>query len=159
LYDTYTITFTENTVTASPNFAPSSDSLVLRVYRSGALQILHNGQDEETIDLSNQAQVSGTLLTKSEAILALRQPLCLIEYISINADAYNWGSFSDGIKWVSDHPESVGVYYRQGGLWDNIEDLPYETYVPQSEMAISATDDVKNVTITATHAATGMTDS
>ena len=159
LYDTYTITFTENTVTASPNFAPSSDSLVLRVYRSGALQILHNGQDGETIDLSNQAQVSGTLLTKSEDILALRQQLGLIEYIGINADAYNWGSFSDGIKWVSDHPESVGVYYRQGGLWDNIEDLPYETYVPQSEMAISATDDVKNVTITATHAATGMTDS
>lgn len=159
LYDTYTITFTENTVTASPNFAPSSDSLVLRVYRSGALQILHNGQDVETIDLSNQAQVSGTLLTKSEDILALRQQLGLIEYIGINADAYNWGSFSDGIKWVSDHPESVGVYYRQGGLWDNIEDLPYETYVPQSEMAVSATDDVKNVTITATHAATGMTDS
>lgn len=159
LYDTYTITFTENTVTASPNFAPSSDSLVLRVYRSGALQILHNGQDGETIDLSNQAQVSGTLPTKSEDILALRQQLGLIEYIGINADAYNWGSFSDGIKWVSDHPESVGVYYRQGGLWDNIEDLPYETYVPQSEMAISATDDVKNVTITATHAATGMTDS
>ncbi len=159
LYDTYTITFTENTVTASPNFAPSSDSLVLRVYRSGALQILHNGQEVETIDLSNQAQVSGTLLTKSEDILALRQQLGLIEYIGINADAYNWGSFSDGIKWVSDHPESVGVYYRQGGLWDNIEDLPYETYVPQSEMAVSATDDVKNVTITATHAATGMTDS
>ena len=159
LYDTYTITFTENTVTASPNFAPSSDSLVLRVYRSGALQILHNGQDGETIDLSNQAQVSGTLPTKSEDILALRQQLGLIEYIGINADAYNWGSFSDGIKWVSDHPESVGVYYRQGGLWDNIEDLPYETYVPQSEMAVSATDDVKNVTITATHAATGMTDS
>ncbi len=159
LYDTYTITFTENTVTASPNFAPSSDSLVLRVYRSGALQILHNGQDEETIDLSNQAQGSGTLPTKSEDILALRQQLGLIEYIGINADAYNWGSFSDGIKWVSDHPESVGVYYRQGGLWDNIEDLPYETYVPQSEMAVSATDDVKNVTITATHAATGMTDS
>lgn len=159
LYDTYTITFTENTVTASPNFAPSSDSLVLRVYRNGALQILHNGQDVETIDLSNQAQVSGTLPTKSEDILALRQQLGLIEYIGINADAYNWGSFSDGIKWVSDHPESVGVYYRQGGLWDNIEDLPYETYVPQSEMAVSATDDVKNVTITATHAATGMTDS
>ena len=159
LYDTYTITFTENTVTASPNFAPSSDSLVLRVYRSGALQILHNGQEGETIDLNNQAQVSGTLPTKSEDILALRQELGLIEYISINADAYNWSSFSDGIEWVSDHPESVGVYYRQGGLWDNIKDLPYETYVPQSQMAVSATDDIKNVTITATHAATGMTDS
>ena len=39
LYDTYTITFTENE-TGSANFAPSSDSIVLRVYRSGALEIV-----------------------------------------------------------------------------------------------------------------------
>lgn len=67
--------------------------------------------------------MSGKLPTDSEKILELRQELGLIEYVSINADAYNWSSFRDGIKWVSDHPEVVGVYYRQGGLWDNIEDL------------------------------------
>lgn len=153
LYDTYTITFTENE-TGSANFAPSSDSIVLRVYRSGALEIV----GDDTIELDNTSKVSGKLPTDSEGILELRQELGLIEYVSINADAYNWSSFRDGIKWVSDHPEVVGVYYRQGGLWDNIEDLGYETYLPQTQMAVSSTTD-GTATITATHVATGMNDS
>ena len=153
LYDTYTITFTENE-TGSANFAPSCDSIVLRVYRSGALEI----QPQGPISLDNSSKVNGTLPTDSAAILALRQELGLIEYVSINADAYNWSSFRDGIQWMSDHPEVVGVYYRQGGLWDNIEDLDYETYLPQTQMAVSATAD-GTATITATHAATGMRDS
>ena len=153
LYDTYTITFTENE-TGSANFAPSSDSIVLRVYRSGALEIV----GDDTIELDNTSKVSGKLPTDSEKILELRQELGLIEYVSINADAYNWSSFRDGIKWVSDHPEVVGVYYRQGGLWDNIEDLGYETYLPQTQMAVSSTTD-GTATITATHDATNMSDS
>ena len=153
LYDTYTITFAENE-TGSANFAPSSDSIVLRVYRSSALEI----QPEGPVSLDNSSKVNGTLPTDSAAILALRQELGLIEYVSINADAYNWSSFRDGIQWVSDHPEVVGVYYRQGGLWDNIEDLDHETYLPQTQMAVSATAD-GTATITATHAATGMSDS
>lgn len=153
LYDTYTITFTENE-TGSANFAPSSDSIVLRVYRSGALEIV----GDDTIELDNTSKVNGKLPTDSEGILELRQELGLIEYVSINADAYNWSSFRDGIKWVSDHPEVVGVYYRQGGLWDNIEDLGYETYLPQTQMAVSSTTD-GTATITATHAATNMSDS
>lgn len=155
LYDTYTITFTEQDV-GSENFAPSSDSMVVTVYRSGALKI----EGEDTINLSNASKVDGSkgaLPTDSQEILALRQELGLIEYVSINADDYNWSSFSDGIEWVSDHPEAVGVYYRQGGLWDNIEDLPYKTYLPQSQMAVAATAD-GTATITATHAATGMSD-
>lgn len=153
LYDTYTITFTENE-TGSANFAPSSDSIVLRVYRSGALEIV----GDDTIELDNTSKVDGKLPTDSEGILELRQELGLIEYVSINADAYNWSSFRDGIKWVSDHPEVVGVYYRQGGLWDNIEDLGYETYLPQTQMAVSSTTD-GTAKITATHAATNMSDS
>lgn len=153
LYDTYTITFTENE-TGSPNFAPSSDSIVLRVYRSGALEI----QPEGPITMDNTSKVSGSLPTDSKRILELRQELGLIEYVSINADAYNWSSFRDGIRWVSDHPEAVGIYYRQGGLWDNIADLSYETYLPRTQMALSATTD-GSATITATHAATGMSDS
>lgn len=161
LYDTYTITFTEDTASsAGASFTPSSDSIVLTVYRSGALDILVDGKSEGTITLSNTSKVDGDKLpTTSQAIMALRQELGLIEYVSINANAYNWSSFSDGIEWVSDHPDAVGVYYRQGGLWDNIEDLTYKTYLPQSQMAVSATADAENVTITAIHAATGMKDS
>ena len=153
LYDTYTITFAEEPVAGS-NFAPSSDSIVLRVYRSGALEIV----GDDPIELDNTSKVNGELPTDSEEILELRQELGLIEYVGINADAYNWSSFRDGIEWVSDHPEVVGVYYRQGGLWDNIEDLSYKTYLPQIQMAVSSTTD-GTATITAIHAATSMSDS
>ena len=159
LYDTYTITFTEDTsLSAGSTFVPSSDSIVITVYRSGALDILVDGASKDSFTLSNRS-VADTLPTDSQGIMALRQQLGLIEYVSINADAYNWSSFSDGIKWVSDNPDAVAVNYRQGGLWDNIEDLIYDTYLPQSQMAVSATDDAQKVTITATHAATGMSDS
>ena len=159
LYDTYTITFTENGA-PSDNFTPSTDSIVITVYRSGALEI----EGEETINLSNVSKVDGmtagnTSDMASENILALRQELGLLEFIRVNADAYNWSSVSDGIQWASSNPDAVSVNYRQGGLWDNIEDLPYDTYLPESQMAVSATADVKDVTITATHAATGMSDS
>lgn len=153
LYDTYTITFAEKPV-AGTNFAPSSDSIVLRVYRSGALEIV----GDDLIELDNTSKVNDKLPTDSEEILELRQELGLIEYVGINADAYNWSSFWDGIQWVSDHPEVVGVYYRQGGLWDNIEDLSYKTYLPQIQMAVSSTTD-GTATITAIHAATSMSDS
>ena len=159
LYDTYTITFTENGA-PSDNFTPSTDSIVITVYRSGALEI----EGEETINLSNVSKVDGmtagnTSDMASEKILALRQELGLLEFIRVNADDYNWSSISDGIQWASSNPDAVNVNYRQGGLWDNIEDLPYETYLPESQMSVSATADVEDVTVTATHAATGMSDS
>ena len=161
LYDTYTITFTEDTQAAGANFAPSTDSLVLYVYKSDALSIQSNGQDVESISLNNASEVDGAgkLPTESDDIMALRQELGLIAYVSINADAHNWSSFRDGIRWaLSGDAENVAINYRQGGLWDNIEDLSYETYLPQTQMAISATADVQGVTVTATHAATGMSD-
>lgn len=165
LYDTYTITFTEFTEDEEPsdNFTPSTDSIVITVYRSGALEI----EGDDTINLSNVSKVEGMIAEStseenemaSEDILALRQELGLLEFIRVNADDYNWSSISDGIRWVSSNPDAVSVNYRQGGLWDNIEDLPYETYLPESQMSVSATADVEDVTVTATHAATGMSDS
>ncbi len=162
LYDTYTITFTEEEK-PSDNFTPSTDSIVITVYRSGALEI----EGDDTINLSNVSKVEGMIAESaseenemaSEDILALRQELGLLEFIRVNADDYNWSSISDGIRWVSSNPDAVSVNYRQGGLWDNIEDLPYETYLPESQMSVSATADVEDVTVTATHAATGMSDS
>ncbi|MFR7484930.1 MAG: cell wall anchor protein, partial [Acutalibacter sp.] len=161
LYDTYTITFTEDTQAAGANFAPSTDSLVLYVYKRDALSIQSIGQDVESISLNNASKVDGAgkLPTESDDIMVLRQELGLIAYVSINAAAHNWSSFRDGIQWaLSGDAENVAINYRQGGLWDNIEDLSYETYLPQTQMAISATADVQGVTVTATHAATGMSD-
>ncbi len=157
LYDTYTIVYTESFGEPVTTYAPSTDSIVIKVYRTGALKLLADGQETDSIDLTNLPKVNDTLPTDSEAILALRQELGLIEYISINADDYEWSSFYDGIKWASSDPDVAGVYYRQGGLWNNIADLSYETYLPYTQMAVSSTTDGKT-TITATHAATGMSD-
>lgn len=158
LCDTYTITFKENRQSGDP----SSDSIVVRVYKSGALEIQQDGQNVETITLDNTSKVDGSndtpLPTDSKDIMALRQELGLIEYVGINADAYNWSSFRDGVKWVSDNPEKVGIYYQQGGIWNNIQDLSYETYLPQTKMALSSTVKGK-ATITVTHDATEMSDS
>ncbi len=162
LYDTYTITFTENLDdSVDDSFAPGGDSLVVRVYQSGALRIVtEDGQD--TITLSNTDKVSDPtkLPTDSAEILALRQELGLIEYVSINADEHDWSSFSDGIKWAAanEGDADVAVNYQQGGLWDDVLDLSYETYLPQTRMAVSATLD-GTATVTATHAATNMSDS
>ena len=161
LYDTYTITYTEDisNLPAMPDYAASTDSVVIYVYKADALQIVDStGTAANSITLSNADKVNGAPITDSKKILALRQELGLIEYISINADEHQWNSFRDGIKWLSSQPEQLGVYYRQGGLWDNITDLKYETYLPQTQMALSSTTDISNVTITATHAATGMQD-
>ena len=162
LYDTYTITFTENLADGvDESFAPGGDSLVVRVYQSGALRIVtEDGQD--TITLSNADKVNDPtkLPTDSAKILALRQELGLIEYVSINADEHDWSSFSDGIKWAAanEGDADVAVNYQQGGLWDDVLDLSYETYLPQTRMAVSATLD-GTATVTATHAATNMSDS
>ncbi len=156
LYDTYTITYTEK-ITEDSRYAPSSDSMVVHVYRSGALEILMAGEDKDSFVLSNHNEVSGNLPTASREILALRQTLGLMEYMSINADAYQWDMLRDGIRWSSSQSDTIGVYYKQGGLWDNIVDLPYSSYLPQTQMAVSSTENGTAV-ITATHVATGMTD-
>ena len=166
LYDTYTITFTENLDSGVDKeaFAPGGDSLVVRVYQSEALKILVDGRETETIPLSNADKLANMmstdgLPTDSEKILELRQELGLIEYVSINADDYNWSSFSDGIEWTAENAgdADVAVNYKQGGLWDDVLDLSYTTYLPRTQMAVSATID-GTATVTATHAATGMSD-
>ena len=163
LYDTYTITFTENTVSGSDDFTPSADSIVIYVYKSDALSILVDGQppEENGITLSNEAVVNDPEKPPkdSKTIMELRQELGLIEYVSINADDYNWSSFSDGIEWTAENAgdADVAVNYKQGGLWDDVLDLSYTTYLPRTQMAVSATID-GTATVTATHAATGMSD-
>ena len=77
----------------------------------------------ESISLNNASKVDGAgkLPTESDDIIALRQELGLIAYVSINAAAHNWSSFRDGIQWaLSGDAENVAINYRQGGLWDNI---------------------------------------
>ena len=136
--------------------SPSTDSFPLYVYDADALKV----QNDEGITISkltmdNTSKVSGSLPTVTAEILQLRQELGLIEYIGINYDEYGWNSFKDGIEWVSGNNNAISVNYKQGGLYEDIRNFSFDSYLPETKMALSGLAN-GTATVTATHAATGM---
>ena len=136
--------------------SPSTDSFPLYVYDADALKV----QDDEgnvisALTMDNTSKVSGTLPTDTAEILQLRQELGLIEYIGINYDEYGWNSFKDGIRWLSSNNNAISVNYKQGGLYEDIRNFSFDSYLPETKMALSGLAN-GTATVTATHAATGM---
>ena len=117
-------------------------------------------QDDEghtisALTMDNTSKVNGTLPTVTAEILQLRQELGLIEYIGINYDEYGWNSFKDGIRWLSSNNNAISVNYKQGGLYEDIRNFSFDSYLPETKMALSGLAN-GSATVTATHAATGM---
>ena len=136
--------------------APSTDSFPLYVYNADALKVQDGkGQTISKLTMDNTSKVSGSLPTETAKILQLRQELGLIEYIGINYDKYGWNSFKDGIKWASDNNNAISVNYKQGGLYEDIRNFSFASYLPETKMALSGRAN-GTATVTATHAATGM---
>ena len=136
--------------------SPSTDSFPLYVYDADALKVQDgNGATISALTMDNTSKVSGTLPTETDKILQLRQELGLIEYIGINYDKYRWNSFKDGIEWASDNNNAISVNYKQGGLYEDIRNFSFDSYLPETKMALSALAN-GTATVTATHAATGM---
>ena len=136
--------------------SPSTDSFPLYVYDADALKV-QNGEGKTISELTmdNTSKVSGSLPTDTAGILQLRQELGLIEYIGINYDEYGWNSFKDGIKWLSSNNNAISVNYKQGGLYEDIRNFSFDSYLPETKMALSGLAN-GTATVTATHAATGM---
>ena len=135
--------------------SPSTDSFPLYVYDADALKVQDGkGDTISKLTMDNTSKVSGTLPTDTAKILQLRQELGLIEYIGINYNEYGWNSFKDGIKWASDN-DAISVNYKQGGLYEDISNFSFASYLPETKMALSGRAD-GTATVTATHAATGM---
>ena len=136
--------------------SPSTDSFPLYVYDADALKV-QNGEGKTISELTmdNTSKVSGNLPTDTAGILQLRQELGLIEYIGINYDEYGWNSFKDGIRWLSSNNKAISVNYKQGGLYEDIRNFSFDSYLPETKMALSGRAD-GTATVTATHAATGM---
>ena len=135
--------------------APSTDSFPLYVYDADALKVQDGkGQTISKLTMDNTSKVSGTLPTETAKILQLRQELGLIEYIGINYGKYGWNSFKDGIQWASDN-NAISVNYKQGGLYEDIKNFSFASYLPETKMALSGRAN-GTATVTATHAATGM---
>lgn len=136
--------------------SPSTDSFPLYVYDADALKVQDDkGNLISALTMDNTSKVSGSLPTVTAEILQLRQELGLIEYIGINYDKYGWNSFKDGIKWASDNNNAISVNYKQGGLYEDIRNFSFASYLPETKMALSGRAN-GTATVTATHAATGM---
>ena len=153
LKDTYQVVLSvENPVEE----APSTDSFPLYVYDADALKVQDgNGATISALTMDNTSKVSGPLPTDTAKILQLRQELGLIEYIGINYDEYGWNSFKDGIQWLSSNNNAISVNYKQGGLYEDIRNFSFDSYLPETKMALSGLAN-GTATVTATHAATGM---
>ena len=136
--------------------SPSTDSFPLYVYDADALKVQDDkGNLISALTMDNTSKVSGSLPTVTAEILQLRQELGLIEYIGINYDKYGWNSFKDGIEWASDNNNAISVNYKQGGLYEDIRNFSFASYLPETKMALSGRAN-GTATVTATHAATGM---
>lgn len=136
--------------------SPSTDSFPLYVYDADALKVQDGkGDTISKLTMDNTSKVSGTLPTDTAGILQLRQELGLIEYIGINYDEYGWNSFKDGIQWASSNNNAISVNYKQGGLYEDIRNFSFKSYLPETKMALSGRAN-GTATVTATHAATGM---
>jgi hypothetical protein len=136
--------------------SPSTDSFPLYVYNADALKVQNDeGKTISKLTMDNTSKVSGSLPTVTAEILQLRQELGLIEYIGINYDKYGWNSFKDGIRWLSSNNNAISVNYKQGGLYEDIRNFSFDSYLPETKMALSGLAD-GSATVTATHAATGM---
>ena len=79
---------------------------------------------------------------------------CALPIFGINYDEYGWNSFKDGIQWASDN-NAISVNYKQGGLYEDIKNFSFDSYLPETKMALSGRAN-GTATVTATHAATGM---
>lgn len=136
--------------------SPSTDSFPLYVYDADALKVQDDkGDTISALTMDNTSKVSGPLPTDTAKILQLRQELGLIEYIGINYDEYGWNSFKDGIRWLSSNNNAISVNYKQGGLYEDIRNFSFDSYLPETKMALSGLAN-GTATVTATHAATGM---
>ena len=135
--------------------SPSTDSFPLYVYDADALKVQDDkGHTISKLTMDNTSKVSGSLPTETDKILQLRQELGLIEYIGINYNEYGWNSFKDGIEWASNN-NAISVNYKQGGLYEDIRNFSFKSYLPETKMALSGLAN-GSATVTATHAATGM---
>jgi len=88
----------------------------------------------------------------------------LQKVISANYGEGTWGMLSDKMQWSATEADgetpstSATLNYEQGGLYSNIRNFNYTSYVPTTDFLIVGKGETENnaeVTITAKHAATG----
>lgn len=159
----------------------SADSMLLTVYNPDILhQIVTevtageiggttggtgNYADGTTIQMDNHAKLAsygindGNYKLSYEDLTALRTDMSLQKIVSINYGEAAYGLLSDKMQWKSSDSDTVSVNYEQGGIYSDLNNYTYTSYTPSTDFLLvgkNETEDGKPVTITATHANTGM---
>lgn len=149
LKETYTVAVRAKNV-LDPTW--SYDSFVLHVYSDAAIRIWVDGSPVgSALVLSNQPAISQMT---SDEILALERDIHLEHTLSINHAEHSFGQISDQIQWQSSKSNVASINYRQGSLYENIENFTYVSYRPTTDFILSGLQD-GTTEIKATHAATG----
>ena len=133
----------------------SYDSYLLYVYDADSLKIWVDGEDQDSVTMTNVPMISQ--MTQEE-ILALKRDITLRNVISANYGEYAWLEVADRIEWASSNNAAATVNYRQGTLYEDIANLSYVSYRPTTDFVLSGLSDGQT-TVTARHFFTGMTDS
>lgn len=130
----------------------SYDSYVLYVYNSKALKILVNGTKMDNFTMS----IGDILSTMtSDEILALNRKINITDTLSINNNDYKWSNIADKFTWKSSNDDIASIKYSDGGFYKNIEDYPYSSFAPKSNLLLQGKQS-GNTIIKAIHDLTGM---
>lgn len=157
--DVYTVTAQ---VTNGDSTSLSYDSFLLYVYSKEALDIVvqnaETGEQEptaegETIQLNNnnvKPDAEGYDQEWQQKIIAMNRDIHLKEVISLNYGTYAWNEVADQIKWSSTNSAVASIDYKQGAVYENIENFEVTTYRPTSDFLLAGHQG-GNTTVTATH--------
>jgi len=131
----------------------SYDSFVLYVYDENALQISKNGAliTGSEITLSNEEWVAGL---SQEEIIDLSRNILLQAEVSAYTGNHIWSEARDRIQWRSANNVVSSVNYKVGSFYENITDLPYDSYAPTASFSLSGNND-GSTQLTAVHAFVG----
>lgn len=148
----------------------STDSRIVTVYRSGALDIEIGGEKKDSFTLKNRVESAGTTtsptikntsgetisgLDSAEKIAKLRSELGLLESIRLNKSDFAWGSRSDMIKWSADADidelrQVLTLNYRQGSVYEPLSNFSYLAYIPDVVLMLCGLNE-GTATVTAQH--------
>lgn len=138
----------------------SYDSFLLYVYSEEALDIVVQDADGnqtpagDNLSLNNNTLAPGSDEDNAEyrdRILALKRDIHLKEVISVNYGQYAWNEVADQIRWNSSDSSVASIDYKQGAVYENIENFKTNvTYRPTSDFLLAGHTD-GTTTITATH--------
>ena len=175
LKDSYTITVYARNSAEDPW---SVDSVLLRAYNPDILNLIvkdvtdgaiggstggtGSGSKNTTVTMDNHGKLAkygitdGSYKLTVDDMNALRADLNLQKLISANYGDGVWGLLSDKMQWSSSDSSKVSVNYEQGGMYSDIRNYNYTSYGPATDFLLVGKDNADGVTVTATHAATGM---